>query len=157
MTPAEWQRARALFEAAVERPQAERHAFVIDACAAGGSSAATIRDRVLAMLVADDAATRGDAGLAEVAPDLFAQFDDDPGVDDRQALIGTRVGPWKLVRQLGHGGMGAVYLAERVAEDFEQRAAIKRLAAEGMSDYGIASATKLSVEQVRLILAEPVA
>ncbi|HEX7770656.1 MAG TPA: serine/threonine-protein kinase, partial [Dokdonella sp.] len=125
MTPAEWQRARALFEAAVERPQAERHAFVIDACAAGGSSVATIRDRVLAMLVADDAATRGDAGLAEVAPDLFAQFDDDPGVDDRQALIGTRVGPWKLVRQLGHGGMGAVYLAERVAEDFEQRAAIK--------------------------------
>ncbi len=36
----------------------------------------------------------------------------------------------------------------------EQRDAIKRLALDGMSDYGIASATKLSVEMVRTILGE---
>lgn len=36
----------------------------------------------------------------------------------------------------------------------EQRAAIQRLATSGMSDYSIASATKLSVEMVRAILGE---
>jgi len=36
----------------------------------------------------------------------------------------------------------------------EQRAAIQRLALDGMSDYGIAAATRLSVEAVRQILGE---
>jgi hypothetical protein len=36
----------------------------------------------------------------------------------------------------------------------EQREAIRRLASGGMSDYTIAAATMLSVEQVRAILGE---
>ena len=36
----------------------------------------------------------------------------------------------------------------------EQRSAIQRLAAGGMSDYTIAAATRLSVEQIRVILGE---
>ncbi len=39
-------------------------------------------------------------------------------------LEGSRVGAFEIVRKIGEGGMGAVYLARRV-EDFEQRAAIK--------------------------------
>jgi hypothetical protein len=35
----------------------------------------------------------------------------------------------------------------------EQETAIRRLAASGMNDYAIASATRLTVEQVRRILA----
>jgi hypothetical protein len=42
--------------------------------------------------------------------------------------------------------------------NWEERAeAIKRMAAEGRSDHGIAAATRLSVEQVRRILSEPLA
>ena len=41
-------------------------------------------------------------------------------------LIGAAAGPFRLVAKIGEGGMGAVYLAERVA-DFEQRAAVKLL------------------------------
>ncbi len=42
--------------------------------------------------------------------------------------VGTRLGPWILREEIGRGGMGGVYLAERVDEAFEQRVAIKLLA-----------------------------
>jgi len=35
------------------------------------------------------------------------------------------VGNWKLVRRLGQGGMGVVYLAERIDGQFKQDAALK--------------------------------
>jgi serine/threonine-protein kinase len=38
---------------------------------------------------------------------------------------GDRLGAWRLLRRLGSGGMGAVYLAERADGHFEQQAAIK--------------------------------
>ena len=42
-----------------------------------------------------------------------------------QRLVGERVGPYALVRELGRGGMGAVWLAERADGEFEQRVAVK--------------------------------
>ena len=52
-----------------------------------------------------------------------------PPVEDAEAatepVTGSKVGPWVLRRLLGHGGMGAVYLAERTEQDFQQRAALK--------------------------------
>ncbi len=38
-----------------------------------------------------------------------------------------RFGPWKVLRTIGRGGMGVVFLAERVEGDFEQRVALKVL------------------------------
>jgi serine/threonine-protein kinase len=37
------------------------------------------------------------------------------------------IGQWRLLRELGRGGMGSVYLAERIDAGFEQRAALKRI------------------------------
>ena len=42
-------------------------------------------------------------------------------------LIGRRIGAFRLVEPIGHGGMGVVYRAERVDGDFGQRIAIKLL------------------------------
>jgi serine/threonine-protein kinase len=41
------------------------------------------------------------------------------------SLAGTLIGPYRLVSELGHGGMGVVYLAERADGHFEQRVALK--------------------------------
>ena len=55
-----------------------------------------------------------------------------PPVDDavQDALIGTRLGAWKITRLIGHGGMGDVYEGFRAQGDFEQRVAIKLLQRE---------------------------
>lgn len=45
--------------------------------------------------------------------------------NDAQRLIGRHIGPYRVVRQLGHGGMGTVFLAIRDDEEFSQRVAIK--------------------------------
>ena len=52
-------------------------------------------------------------------------------------LIGVIAGPFRLVRKVGEGGMGAVYEAERIA-DFEQKAAVKVLL-EGGGDKEVAA------------------
>src|SRR5262245_30161357 len=57
--------------------------------------------------------TGGDAAEDETA--------DDSVVD----ITGERVGPYRIVRSLGRGGMGEVFLAERADQQFEQHVAIK--------------------------------
>jgi serine/threonine-protein kinase len=42
-----------------------------------------------------------------------------------KGLDGTVVGPYRILRELARGGMGAVYLAERADGQFEQRVALK--------------------------------
>lgn len=46
-------------------------------------------------------------------------------MDSPSDAHGQRIGPWRIVRLLGSGGMGAVYLAERADDSFRQQVAIK--------------------------------
>ncbi len=50
------------------------------------------------------------------------------------APAGMRVGPWRLTRHIGRGGMGVVYEAVRAEGDFAQRVAIKLLRGEGIAE-----------------------
>lgn len=43
------------------------------------------------------------------------------------SMEGTRIGPFEIVRQIGYGGMGSVYLARRIEGGFEQEVALKLL------------------------------
>jgi serine/threonine-protein kinase len=60
--------------------------------------------------------------VAEYAAPLIAGM---PDVDDPALEPGTRLGPWRIVREVGRGGMGSVYLAERADDAFELQVALK--------------------------------
>ena len=54
-----------------------------------------------------------------------------PGVNEYQ---GQLIGNWRLGEEIGRGGMSVVYHAERVGQDFEQRAALKILSVGHLDD-----------------------
>ncbi len=99
-----------LFGRALEKSPAERDAF-LDAVCAGD---AELRREVERLLAADD-----QAGTF---------LDHPPGLPEDGALpLPTRLGAYQLLREIGHGGMGTVYLARRDDEQYEQEVAIKVL------------------------------
>jgi len=97
-------REESIFAAVVEKTtRAERAAYLEGACGAD----AELRRRIEALLAAHDR----DNGVLDAPPsDLTLSA---PG----QALTegpGTVIGPYKLLQQIGEGGMGVVYLAEQI-------------------------------------------
>ena len=64
---------------------------------------------------------------ADALPDPARPRLDEPIVE-RGLAAGTRVGSYRIVREIGRGGMGLVYLAERCDGAFEQAVAVKVLA-----------------------------
>jgi serine/threonine-protein kinase len=117
MDTARWTQIQTLFEAALERPPAEREAYLQAACAGDPSLLAEVRSLLAADATPhplfDTMALDAIALPADLLPDGLL-----PSVDDR-------VGPYRIVERLGRGGMGAVFLAERADGQFDQRVALK--------------------------------
>ena len=116
-----WHQAKGLLDEALALPPERRQAFLA-------------------------AATPDEALRSEVAS-LLVHYEDDPtfledpirtevlqAVAEAEDRAGARLGPYRLVREIGHGGMGAVYLAERVDGQFEHRVAVKVVAAGGIRE-----------------------
>jgi serine/threonine protein kinase/WD40 repeat protein len=103
-----------LFHRALERPAGERAAFLDQACAGD----AALRRRVEALLRAHDQPgsflakpALDPAATGEPRPD-HAEGEAGPGQASGEGP-GSRVGPYKLLQQIGAGGMGAVFMAEQ--------------------------------------------
>jgi len=117
MDMARWTQIQTLFDAALERDPDERDAFLQTACADDPDLLAEVRS-----LLAADADAH--PMLDSLALDAIALPADllPAGILPAE---GERVGPYRVVRPLGRGGMGAVFLAERADGQFEQRVALK--------------------------------
>ncbi|HSD15844.1 MAG TPA: serine/threonine-protein kinase [Thermomonas sp.] len=113
----DWARVEALFPDLLELPPAQRARFLDRHCTRDPA----LRHELEAML----AASERDSVL-DHAPQVRAQHDA-AHADDSVLSAEMRVGAWRIVRMIGRGGMGEVYLAERAEGGFTQQAAIKLL------------------------------
>jgi len=112
MTPERFRQVRNVFEAALEKAPHERAAFLEEAA----RSDLDLHAQVKRMLDAHESTfTFLDGALA--AP---AELRTDP-----RRLEGRRLGNYEILREIGRGGMGTVYLARRSDGLFEQQVAIK--------------------------------
>ncbi len=113
-----WQRIRELFDRFADMPREQWRPQLAEAC--GGDPA--LEREVLALLEADaDTAFRPREMLAR----QLNEFDGQAENQAEQSLAGTRLGPFRLVRPIGRGGMGAVWLADRADGEYAQQVAIK--------------------------------
>ena len=114
----------ALFDAALDLPVAERRAFLEREC-----PDESVRADVAALL---DSHERSEKFLASSASELGAVL-----MLDGAPLAPERAGPFRIIRELGHGGMGVVYLAERDPSQFSQRVALKFVGNAAAGEVGL--------------------
>ncbi|MCC6991893.1 MAG: serine/threonine protein kinase, partial [Acidobacteria bacterium] len=113
MTREQWAHVETLFDEARQQPAASREAWLR---ATGADE--DIRTLVLGMLVSYDS----DPEFLETESDVVAAV----GELLADGAVGQRLGAYRIVRQVGQGGMGVVYEGAR-ADDFARRVAIKML------------------------------
>lgn len=120
MNQTQWTAIESLFEKALDLPADERHRFLKQACAGNQQ----LYDEVVSLLESDSHAHSLLDGMALDA------------LDHDTSYSNKRVGAYQIVREIGAGGMGTVYLAERIEGDFQQTVALK-LIKPGMNSEAI--------------------
>ncbi len=113
-THPDWSKVKNILQAALELPEDERSAYLDQEC----GSDQELRTAVERLLSADEEKV---GFLDQPAGSLLAED------AEASSLEGQCVGPYRLVRELGRGGLGSVYLAVRADDEFQRQVAIKLL------------------------------
>ncbi|NWG13744.1 MAG: serine/threonine protein kinase, partial [Acidobacteria bacterium] len=125
MDDSRWQRIEEIFHQVSRLPKEERPACLDRMCDAD----ADLRKEVVSLLESMETA---------------GSFMDTPIVSEGLALLdgrcqerfaGRTIGSYRIVRQIGRGGMGAVYLAERADDQYRKRVAIKLMRLEAADPF----------------------
>jgi eukaryotic-like serine/threonine-protein kinase len=126
MSPERWKLVEEIFGRALDIPQDERGEFLSDVCGRD----AELRKEVENLLRNDE-----EAGAFIAAPAFDVRQVTGIGravaeqvgveVEDETPMTGRRIGAYRVVREIGRGGMGTVYLAVRADDEYHKRVAIK--------------------------------
>src|SRR5271170_935622 len=109
--PEKWEQVKELFALALEREPGERSGFLRQACAGDDR----LRAEIESLLVSFDGAPTflEDCPAADLLPEQW------------QAIAGKKIGAYRIVREIGRGGMAVVYLGERDDQSYRKQVAIK--------------------------------
>jgi serine/threonine protein kinase/tetratricopeptide (TPR) repeat protein len=131
MTPERWRQVKGVLESALEVSPEERAGFLVDAC----QDDPALHQEVQSLLASDNGLDSGGnlgteflakAGNAvSVAGSFSAEIDE----EEAKPWIGRWIGPYRIIEQIGAGGMGEVYRAVRDDEQYRKEVAIKLLRA----------------------------
>jgi serine/threonine-protein kinase len=123
-TDARWSRIKQMFRDAQALPEGERDAWLATQCADDDGLLAEVRALLATRPGPSDILDDGAIGV------LQRLRGDGPA----GALVGQRIGVYRLLRLVGEGGMGSVFLAEREDADFSQRVALKLVRTDIVGD-----------------------
>ena len=121
-----WARAAEIFDAIVDFDDVSRAGLLETLCANEPGLRADVEELL-----------DTDARVAEGLVPEAATVQDAEARHEEGALLGSVIGPFRLLDVLGTGGMGTVYRAERLDAEFTQRVAIKILS-RPVSDSAVA-------------------
>lgn len=124
LTPHETARVSALLDEALDLPSAERTAWQATLETREPTLAAVVL-RLLASMRPDNAAAVEHPETADLVRRGMERAVRGPATPDPAALTGRRFGPYRVMRLLGQGGMGSVWLAQRDDGLFERQVALK--------------------------------
>ena len=115
MNAERWSQIQSLFDAVLEQDPPKRITFLKAAC----KDDLELYKEVSSLLESDQQINSLIDGQALDSVTISNKL-----LEETQ-LEGQEVGPYKLIKKLGQGGMGVVYLAERADGQFEQKVALK--------------------------------
>jgi eukaryotic-like serine/threonine-protein kinase len=122
-----WNRIKALFNAAIELEPSRRAAYLDQACGGDQELRAEVESLLAHHEVTRDPAHQPGSGLTDSPGSSFQHA---PAPADQ------RIGPYRVIREIGHGGMAVVYLALRDDDQYRKRVAVK-LVRRGVDDDDI--------------------
>jgi len=128
MDSQEWKTIKKIFSETIEQPVSQQAQFLKNACKGN----IELEKRITEMLSAESTHGKKDlfdeAVSSQVSSILNKQF----GIE-----IGSRVGSYKIEALIGQGGMGKVFLGNRVDESFKQKVAIKVIDGQNINQESI--------------------
>ena len=116
MTPERWQQLKELLAPALDLGVSQRSAYLEQVCLGDPS----LRSDLERLLAAEDNAGTGFLS----GPPSFGDPQEDSHSSSKP-LIGLRVGSYKIIEEIGSGGMGEVYRAFRADDQYSKQVAIK--------------------------------
>ena len=125
MTPERWRKVGELFHQALDVAPEQRTAWIERACA----GETELRGELVSLLESDRAAREGfvQDSLKAAVVSFYEQSAENGRIQ--------HVGPYRLVRELGRGGMGTVYLGERDDQQYQTNVAIKLVRQGADTDF----------------------
>lgn len=111
-----WKHVKEIFSKALELEKSERVSYIKKACK-GNSK---LFKEVLTLIDAHEIPGILDRPIDDIRLSAIS-------VAKENQMKGRHIGNYKIIKELGHGGMGSVYLAERADGEFDQLAALKLL------------------------------
>lgn len=120
-----WNRIKLIFNDALEQPPQEREPFIHKAC----KDDADLAEEVRSLLEAYNQTGPLDQSPERIEDDVMRSL-----IENFRPSKGELVGAYRLLKEIGCGGMGRVMLAERADDQFEQKVAVKLMSAGLVSD-----------------------